>query len=265
MAKAVTYRYVKCVKIAISYINSFFIFLLVNIAAVMAEEGSIGIISISQCPGIGHLSRRSDIAADHISKCISTFLTGLHKLQNGTDIGKFICKSKVYKTAGIDYQNYILIRLTDLGKQCFFFCCDQIIAFRHGSVCIFTGNSAQDKNCDVSSICPCSFYIDGTSAGHLKLRCGVGTKEIIVIFRQAFENLIPPVFSCLNILGIIVIQPLFAGYFIACIYHTLINIYTVTFIYITGSGATLDGFDRTGTVKSDSDSFRQRKKVLIIL
>ena len=95
----------------------------------MAEEGSVGIILISQSPGIGHLSGRSNIAADHISECISAFLSCLHKLQNGTDIGKFFRKSKVYKAAGIDYQYDILIRLTDLGKQCFFFRCDQIIAF----------------------------------------------------------------------------------------------------------------------------------------
>ena len=138
MAKAVTYRYVKCVKIAISYINSFFIFLLVNIAAVMAEEGSIGIISISQCPGIGHLSRRSDIAADHISKCISTFLTGLHKLDNAVNIGIFFHKTKIHQSAGIDDKHNMLIASANLGKQRFFFLCNKIISLCIMSVGIFS-------------------------------------------------------------------------------------------------------------------------------
>ena len=133
------------------------------------------------------------------------------------------------------------------------------------AVCIFAGDTAQDKNCGVGSICPCCFCINGTSAWHHKLRCGIGTEEIIVIFRHTFEDVISPVLSCLNIPGIIVLQPFFAGHFISCVYHALINIYTVTFIYITGSGTTLDGSDRTGSVKSDFDCFWQRKEVIFIL
>ena len=207
VAKRISYRHIKGIKITIADIDSLFVLLFHQIFALIAEFFCSRIIRIGKRPGIRHFTGWCHFSCYHIRKGISTFLSSLHKLYDGPDIGKLIDECKIHKATRIHDQNNILIGLGYLPEKLFFFFGNEIVSFRVKTVFVLSGNPGQNKKGGICSILLCLIRIDRISCRQKERSSRISIKEISIHLFCFCGNLISPGFPGSDVQGIVGIQP----------------------------------------------------------